>query len=309
MLTSFFGTSKPINFIAVVFLAVSFFLWINLEHVGLNMSGYKVLAQVSLLLIYLFTIGVINFVVKRNTLTKQNTYILFIFVCFTFSFPASFDHYSVIVSGLFLMLALRRIISLRSQIEVKKKIFDAAFWIAIASIFYFWSILFLFVLYVGILFHGTTTYKNWLIPLLSILIVMLFCCTYAIYNGGVVYFAKAYFDKPTLDFTAYSKPRLLVPLSIVATFYIWCLIKYIALISSTSQKHKSSYILIIASSVVTLLIAVVFAPIHDGSEVYFFLGPMAIITARYIEKSEGFWFKEMILLMTLALPPFLILFT
>jgi len=247
-------------------------------------------------------------VVKRNTLTKQNTYILFIFVCLSFAFSACFQHYSVIIAGLFLMLALRRIISMRSQIEVKKKIFDAAFWIAIASIFYFWSLLFLVVLYMGILFHGTTTYKNWLIPLLSILIVMLFCFTYSLYNGGVFNFVNSYFERPVLDFTAYSKPGLLIPLSVVATLYIWCLIKYIALISSTSQKHKSSYILIITSSIVTLLIAVVFAPVHDGSEIYFFLGPLAIITARYIEKSEGFWFKEMILIMTFALPPFVILF-
>ncbi|MEH6408516.1 MAG: DUF6427 family protein [Leeuwenhoekiella sp.] len=302
MLTSFFATSKPLNFIVIIIMVITFFLCFNLEVINTDFSPYNVLIQFAILILYLFTIGVLNFVVKRNTLTKKNTYLLFFFICFTFSLPVCFSNPSVITSSLFLLLALRRIISMRSQLELQKKIFDAALWITVASLFYFWSILFLLVLYAGILFHGTNSYKNWLIPILSIFVVLIFCLTYAVYNDGVMSFIRAYFDKPSFDFTPYSNLKLLVPISFLFALYLWCAIKYIALVTAVSQKLKSSYLIILLSSLVTLIIAVVFAPIRDGSEFYFALGPLAIIVSRYIEKSNGFWFKEMVLIMTLALP-------
>tara|TARA_R110002020_G_scaffold410898_5_gene620608 strand:+ start:971 stop:1888 length:918 start_codon:yes stop_codon:yes gene_type:complete len=298
MLTSFFGTSKPINFIVITIAVIAFYMlaW------PFTTSVYVILEEFGILIVYIFTLGVLNFVVKRNTLTKKNTYILFFYACFTLAMPICFKQPTVIFSGLFVLLALRRIISLRSQLEVKKKIFDAAFWIAIASLFYFWSLLFLIVLYIGILFYGRSSYKNWLIPIVGIFVVAVFALVYAMYTGGVIDFLLNYIELPVFDFRPYSNIKILLPISFFLALYIWCVIKYMSLVRAVSQNLKPSYSIILASSIVALIMAVLLAPVRDGSEVYFLFGPLAIITSRYIEKSSGRWFNEMLLWISLALP-------
>jgi len=302
MLTSFFGVSKPINFAMIVLAVVVFFTGFYIVSDRYELTAYGILSQFLVLLVYLFSLGVLNFVVKRNTLTKRNTYILFLFVCFTFAVPVSFFNTGVILSGVFVFLALRRIISLKSANDFSKKIFDAAFWIAIASLFFFWSILFLIVLYFTILFYGRGEYRNWLMPLGGIFVVAILTFTFSLYYEGALEFTLNYIELPTLDFSNYSTIKLLIPASFFLALFVWCGLRYVAQISDAPQNLKASYILILISSLVALTIAIFLAPLHDGSELYFFFGPLAIITASYIETSKSFWFKEMILWLAILIP-------
>ncbi|PHR96242.1 MAG: hypothetical protein COA80_09115 [Leeuwenhoekiella sp.] len=302
MLTSFFGASKPINF-AVIVLGVILFLtgyYTLSEYYELTALG--ILSRFMVLLLYLFSLGVLNFVVKRNTLTRRTTYIVFFFACFTLAIPQTFFNTNTILSGLFVLLALRRIISLKSEKDQKKKIFDAAFWIAIASLFFFWSLLFLVVLYFAILFYTPNEYRNWLLPFASLFTVFILTFTFSLYYEGAAVFARNYVQLPTYDFSAYNNLRLLLPTSFIITLYLWCGFRYISQISDVSQKLKASYLLTFISSVVALFIAIILAPDRDGSELYFLFGPLAIITANYIETSTGFWFKEMMMWLALLIP-------
>lgn len=302
MLTSFFATSKPINYITIIISVILFtvgYTWFQ-ENIGLQANF--ILVRLGILVTFLATLGVLNFVVKRNTLTRKNTYILFFFCCFTFAVPICFTRLDIILSGLFVFMALRRILSMRSQKELKKKIFDAAFWILIASLFYFWSILFMIVLYIGILFHARQSYKHAFIPFVSLFIVGIFCIVYALFTNGIAYFVDNYIQAPIWEFTPYSNLKLLLPISFFLGLYIWCVLKYLTILNAVSQKLKPSYTLILISSLIALVIAVLFAPVRDGSELYLIFGPLAIIASRYIEMSKGSWFKEMILWMSLLIP-------
>ena len=306
MLTSFFGGSKPINFAMIVLAVIVYFTGIYLASDFYELTTLEALGQFFVLLAYLFSLGVLNFVVKRNTLSKRTTYILYFFVCFTFAVPVSFFNYDIVFSGLFILLALRRIISMKTEKDFKKKIFDAAFWITIASLFFFWSILFLLVLYFSILFYGRSEYRNWLMPFGGIFVVLLLTFTFSLYYEGAKEFALSYFELPTLDFRAYSSLKLLLPTSFFLALYIWCGSRYIKQVSDVPQKLKASFILIIISSLVALFIAIFVAPLRDGSELYFLFGPLAIITATYIETSKSFWFKEMMMWLALLIPILLI---
>ncbi len=154
MLTSFFGASKPINFAVIILSVVLFYSGYYILSDYYELTALSILSRFLILLLYLFSLGVLNFVVKRNTLTKRTTYIIFFFACFTMAIPQTFFNVNTVFSGLFVLLALRRIISLKTENDQKKKIFDAAFWIAIASLFFFWALLFLVVLYFAIVFYA-----------------------------------------------------------------------------------------------------------------------------------------------------------
>lgn len=302
MLTSFFAQSKPINQVAIVGLVLTFFVFYHISVWPAAADFGTHLYHITALLAFTITLGVLNFVVKRNILTKKSTYIIYFFALYSLSLPIIFETPSVVFSGFFIMLALRRIISLRTHLEVQKKVFDAALWIFVASIFYFWSVLFIIVLYMGILLHAAGSYKNWLIPLVSLAITTILFSVYALYSGDTLSVFTHYVQTPDYDFSAYNNIRVLIPISFFLGMYFWCIFRYMGLLRSASQKMRPSYVLIILSSLIALVIAAVFAPGHDGSEVYFLLGPLAIITSRYVDKSVSKLFPEMLMWLTLCLP-------
>jgi len=307
MLRRFFASSKPINFVVIGIVVVLFLVMYSLATWENLSAGDFIVHKIGIIIGFLLTLGVFDFVVKKNVLTRKNSYAVLCFALFCLAVPAIFLHVRVIVAGFFIMLALRRIYSLRSKTETHKKIFDAAFWIFIASLFYFSSLLFLVLLYFAILFYCAGNYRNWLLPFAALLVVLLLGTTYALYTTGIMAFIEGYIVYPSYDFTSYSSPKLLIPLSFFLALYLWTIFKYLALLNAAFQTHKPAFALVIIASLIALVIAVGFAPVRNGSEFYFLFGPLAILTSRYVERSKSKWFNEFLLWMIVALPILLII--
>jgi len=92
-----------------------------------------------LFLVLIVTFFMVNFIVRKNGLSKDNSYVLLIMVLCFGLFPQSSLNYLFIISNLILLFAFRRIYSLRTNKEIKEKIFDSAFWVGIATLIYPWS--------------------------------------------------------------------------------------------------------------------------------------------------------------------------
>ncbi len=142
MLTSFFGKSKPGNGMLIALFMSVFFLMANFQELFLDFQFIKFLEKCAVFLAYLISAYVLNFIAKKNELTRRSAYKILLFAIFTASFWKLLENTQVIFANLLVLFALRRIISLRTKKVMQKKVFDATFWICLASIFYFWSILF-----------------------------------------------------------------------------------------------------------------------------------------------------------------------
>ena len=181
MLTNFFSNSKPFHFISInLLLFVGYTLYnfqiSNFEHgiIELILSTFKFSLYIALMLIF-------GFIIKKNKLTQINSYALFSFGCFLLMVPILFQDSKPVFSLLFLLLALRRILSFNSKKNIQKKILDASLWIGIATLFYFWSLLFFLVLYAALIQLATKNYKLFLIPIIGALIVFVFTTVYFLF--------------------------------------------------------------------------------------------------------------------------------
>ena len=137
MLTSFFGKSKPAHFLILGALIALGFVWSSFRD---SSNGFEVsaLPQMALMLgVIILSVILLNFIVSKNHLTQTNAYAIFFYSCFITMLPIIFLNSEIIWANVFLLLALRRIISLRKDTNSKKKILDAAIWITVASLFYF----------------------------------------------------------------------------------------------------------------------------------------------------------------------------
>lgn len=305
MLTSFFSKSKPINFVFVAGYMLVFFLLANFG--DLWEAGFALILQkVGVLLIFLLTVFLLNFVSKRNELTSRNAYKTILFAAFSAMFLASLTNDAAIAANFLVLLALRRIISLRSQRETVKKIFDATLWIGIASLFYFWSILFLFLVYFGILVHEGYKFKNWLIPIVAFITLFSVTTSIDLLLTDTFYTFSDWFVQSNLDFSVYREPVILIPLAFLLALTLWAGFFYIGVIQKASAANKTSLFIILLFTLLSLSVAFL-APTKNSSELIFFFAPLAIIVTNYFQVSSDKWFREILLWISLLLPVFLLI--
>jgi len=205
------------------------------------------------------------------------------------------------LSNIFILFALRRLISLHSKIDVKKKFFDAAFWIALATLCYFWSILFLIVLIIALLYYSQNNIKNWIIPIIGLLTVSIVMFSYNIVYHNQYFIENTFNTNMSFDFLVFNNPQSIISITLFFSLLIWTLIFFFKNIKQKTKRLKPAYIFIAISAIIALVLAII-SPIKSGSEFIFLFAPLAIIMANYLENLKEKWFREVLILLLIALP-------
>src|SRR5690606_17021949 len=180
MISSFFSKSKPIHLVVISSLLFVVFLIAKTYAIKEPFTIALFFKQAGLFGVCLMSLFVLDFFVSKNNLTKKNSYKILLFgLCITV-LPEVLLNTKILIANLFVLLALRRIVSLRTQKEIKKKLFDAAFWIGMATLLYFWSALFFILIFAALALYTILDIKNWMIPLVGFLTVLIIAASYMI---------------------------------------------------------------------------------------------------------------------------------
>jgi hypothetical protein len=294
MITSFFKKSTPINYslliISMVFCYFLFHFQTESSFTTLPITTLKI----GYLAIIATTFFIINFVVKKNNLTRDSTYTAFFYFVFLLFFPSIFDNLKLLVTNFFILLALRRLISLQTLKFPKEKIFDAALWIFVASIFQFWSILFILVVYASIIFHVSRDYRNWLIPFVSFFtFVVIFTLFSFIFDSSLI---ANYFQSAVLNFkfdyfkNSYENFALSL-FSVVVLFFLGAMIFSIG---NRPLNLQASFKKVLLSLVISLVIFFISTnKTNDFLLLTFF--PLATLATSFIEYNNSNKQKEIVL--------------
>ncbi|HET8886315.1 MAG TPA: DUF6427 family protein [Salinimicrobium sp.] len=306
MLTSFFNKSKPIQFLVVGLYMTIFYCFANFSNINVETDVFWYLKKFGGLIVFLSTMIVIQFFIRRSEFTKNRTYKIFLFATFTAMFPVLLQNTDLIFANLFVVMGLRRLVELRTSRFVKEKIFDAVFWICIASLFSFWTVAFILIVYCGILLHAAQNFRHWLIPILSFLAVTLLVNSFYLLIFDRFFTISDWYQNANFDFAAYRNFEILIPVSLLLALLLWSLPYFLNVLRTSSAIAKPSLIVILLYLITSVFIGV-FSFLKNGSEVIYFLVPLAVIVATYINKLDDQWFKE-VLLVLLCLLPLLLLF-
>lgn len=259
-----------------------------------------ILEQLGFYIVVLISFFVLDFLVSKNNLTKRNNYKILLFGLFLVILPITFQINNILISNVFILFALRRIISLRTNLNVKKKLFDAAFWIGIASLFYFWSILFFPLIIAALMVYSLASIKNWIIPFIGLLTVALITISYLIIKPNQIEISN-YFVVTSFDFSDYNYLNLIIGITILASLGIWALLFYIKNLKEKVKRHRPSHILIIVSFLISVIIILI-APNKNGSEFIFLFAPLSVIMANYLESIKEQWFAELFIWILILTP-------
>lgn len=294
MITSVFRKSTPLNLFLVVILMLVFFFISLFQDLSWTNSVVSILKKGGLFLILLGSIFITNFVAKKNGLSKDSSYTILFYLLFLLFFPSVFANTNLILSNFFILLALRRLISLQSLKASKEKIFDASLWIFVASLFHFWSILYLVLVFISIIFHVARDYRNWVLPFIAFFAVgiisigvslifhkdiLAYINENAILNFNIDYFTNNYQN---------------VAFSIYLTVALFFVTSMFASLSSKPLLLNSSFKKVIVSFFIAI---VIFAISSNKSNdlLIFTIAPLSIMATSHIEMKQLQLKQEMVL--------------
>ena len=282
MITSVFKKSTPLNYSLVVILILVFFFLFQIQEPSWMSSHFLAFQKISLLCFVLASFFLINFIVKKNGLSKDNGYAILFYLLFLLFFPTIFNNPNVIYANFFLLLSLRRLISLQSLKASKEKIFDASFWILVASLFQFWCVLFLILVFISIIFHVSRDYRNWILPFIALFAVaLLFLMTSLIFNFDALHFIQ---NRAVIDLRIdyfknnYENGAFSIYVAVVLFFVV----SMITTLSDRPQIVHTSYKKVVACFFIAVFIFIL-SPNKSNDLLLFSITPLTIMASSHIE--------------------------
>tara|TARA_R110000868_G_scaffold223118_3_gene474965 strand:- start:753 stop:1685 length:933 start_codon:yes stop_codon:yes gene_type:complete len=301
MISSIFGKTKPINYIIILtflfvfYWAVIFFLFsttYNPDNLVEQFAGVTVL---------LFIIFIINFIVKRNKITSGHSFTILFFTLLIVIFPEVLLDNNSILCTFFLLLATRRLLSIKSLKQIKIKLFDASLWVVVSSLFYDWALLYLFLVFITIYLYDPKNIRNWLVPIIGALTVFIISFGVLTILNQQLYLENHY--QFNIDITTHflsewrNSMKLLLYIFVTLTLVIVTFLK----LSKSGLGRINTMRLVTIFFLIGLLITLLKSSIEITPILLTFF-PAAVFMSNYIETIKKPNIKELILIASVIIP-------
>ena len=301
MISSIFGKTKPINYI-IVLVFLFFFYWFaqfvifDLKYTSEGL-GVKTIALAMLL----FSVFVVDFIIKRNKLTEPNSFSILFYAILIIAFPETLLDNDAIFCSMFLLFAARRLISIRSLKNIKLKIFDATIWVMVSSIFYDWAILYLLLVYAAIYIYEPKNVRNWMVPLAAIFTVFMIGYCVLILAGNTDFLAEHYALSFNFD-TSYfldlgNSLKLVLYILLIFAMSIYAFLKL-----GKAGLGKIVTMRLIALSFIIGLVVKILTKSADDYPIMITFFPAVIFVTNYVESIKKANIKELVLIASIAIP-------
>jgi len=285
MITSVFKKSTPLNFSLVVFLILFFDFIYQIQDLAWSHSAILVFKKIGIGLVILASALVTNFITKKNDLSRDSAYSVLFFLLFLLFFPSLFDDINLVFANFFILLAFRRLISLQSQKASKEKIFDASLWIFVASLFHFWCILYLVLVFVSIISHVSGDYRNWLLPFIAFFAIAIIFALYSLlFNGDAIsYILNGVKTDFSIDYFTNNYQN--AALSIYATVALFFVVSMLMTLPSRPLLLHVSFKKILFAFFIGIIIYVISAN-KSNDLLVFTIAPLAMMATNHIEMPQ-----------------------
>ena len=294
MITSLFRKSTPLNYSIVIIGVLFVFFIVQMQLNIVNFTGNIFLTNVVLLTVIFASLFTTNFISKKNGLSKDSAYTVLFYFLFLMFFPSVWSNIDLLLSNFFILLAMRRILSMHSAKAPKEKIFDASLWIFIASFFHFWSVLFILLVFMSILFNTSRDYRNWILPFIACFVATTIFVLVALFFE--TNWISILLDNSKINYKIdYFKNNYQnLALSIYASITLFFVVSMIFSISKKAVIIQSSYNKIITAFIIGILIFII-SPFKSNDILIFTIAPLSIMATSHIEMTKIKLQQEIIL--------------
>lgn len=318
MLVRFFRSHQPVLLIMIPLLGALLWLPAFLHPHPLLVShpmplfelltkpllSHPAIAGLIAFLLILFQAFLFNFILEKFEFSGKPTYMpALLYIVFTSFSPALLCLHPGLIANIFVLLALNCILGTYRKPNVLATCFEAGFFIALASLFYFPAFLCLLFIFIAINVLRTFSGREWIIALLGFLLPYLYVfCYYFIINRGLYLWADRLlypFMNKDLRITAeisqpYFELFLFVLIAVVLSFGRG------ADLSSRSVQYRSN-VAVMRWLLVVGIVTMLFSP--GLNYCYFFVAliPLVVVICNYFLWARVVWLAEIVLWMLIVL--------
>lgn len=240
-------------------------------------------------------------IVNRHSLLRQTTWFPFFFIILLLSCRATLiGFYPALISSLFLVLALNKLITAYVKERALSEVFDAGLFVGIATLFYIPSMLFLILLWIGLLILRTINWREWVSNVIGFLLPFVFTFTY-----NLVFFPHyPWYNKITGEFFYHSvhlsfsweQMTIMVIIFLVAAGSLWFFINKMTENILKAQKFWTLMLWFILIAAASVLIC----PVKDSRAFSLLAIPGSFILSTYFLKTRAKILPEILFLALLA---------
>lgn len=298
MLSVRFENTKPITFIIVLLALLIGDGLFQFKILQLPLSDVSHLTVLMSTFVLLFlSLLLLHQIDRWNELTDtKNCYSIAFFSIFVVLFPTLFDKVKLVGANLLIIVALWRVLTLKTGDGIPQKLFDTSLLIICAGLLHPWALIFLLNVWISLLFYGAEKRRYWFIPLLAII-------TVSILLGAILLILQEPF--PIDDFTNLITSDINNLLNFsshsIATTIAVCSLALLLLVALAVYYFRSVYHSI-SSLVVIQFLWIGLIVVFFSKEVIYIFAPIAILFALYVEKIRVWWLKEIVLWSLLSMP-------
>ncbi|SDX97849.1 hypothetical protein SAMN05444411_11336 [Lutibacter oricola] len=298
MIANFFSKSTPAKTFYLVILLCFYYVVAVINGASFEVSIVEIFSKVGYLLFVILFLFTVLFVIKKNTLTLDNLYALFLIVTLVGTFSEILRVNKFMLVNFILMLMFRKVYSLKSGLNTKPKLFDAGLWVGVATLIYFWSVLFIPLILIALVVYRKLSIKNIVIPFVGFVTPIFLMFTYYFYTDSFYLFVEKFIIETSFNFNTYNDLKIVIPIALLLTILLWSVISVTPKIVMISNKLKKAWNIILLQLLISLIIVVI-SPIKNGSELLFLIIPSSIVIANYLPKSNSTNFRNLILILFL----------
>ena len=298
MLSVRFENTKPITFIIVLLALLIGDGLFQFKILQLPLSDVSHLTVLMSTFVLLFlSLLLLHQIDRWNELTDtKNCYSIAFFSIFVVLFPTLFDKVKLVGANLLIIVALWRVLTLKTGEGIPQKLFDTSLLIICAGLLHPWALIFLLNVWISLLFYGAEKRRYWFIPLLAII-------TVSILLGAILLILQEPFPiddftnlitsdiNNLLNFSSHSIPTTIAVCSLALLLLVALAVYYFR-----SGYHSISSLVVIQFLWIGLIV------VFLSKEVIYTFAPIAILFALYVEKIRVWWLKEIVLWSLLSMP-------
>ncbi|QTE24189.1 DUF6427 family protein [Polaribacter cellanae] len=294
MLANFLSKSKPINFIVLLALFFCVFLFDAITVYASKAFTLTIFMEnLGFLLLFLLIFFFYNFVISKNSLTKDNSYAFFIFTVFLSYFIVKLFSFKVLFLLLIYMLFLRKIYSLKSSKKVLQKLFDSGFWLAILFFIEPFSAMFALLIYVATYVHHKITIHTLLTPIVGFCAPLFIYYAYCLWFNEVALFANMFVFKQFNEISFYAENNFYWIVIAILTFTVVGYFLKTPKALSVNNSFKKNWIILTFNLIISIFFLLLI-PEKTGVEILFLIFPAAVVVANGLEMIKNDLIKNVV---------------
>lgn len=300
MLDNFLNKTKPINSIGILVLFfLCFFSSIFTKFYVDSKLDFNLLEYVLFGVFFIISFFFVNFIVSKNNLSFDNSYTFFfysIFLIVNLNYILSFK---LLILNIIYLFVLRKVYSLHSQKKIFEKTFDAGFWLGLLFILDSFSIIFLPLIFFGLLIYKRQNFNTLILASLGFLTPNFLYFTYLYWNDSLDTFFNQFNFKINFSLLEYFKGNSSIFfLSMSVIILIFATIKSIKVLS-VNNTFRKNWILVLINLTLSLILVLIYNPKSYGILI-FITFPVSVVFANAIELINKKLMRDIILYLILV---------